>query len=111
VLQCPIPHTGLVPYVGGGVGGSSTLFDTERFSNGVFTLVGSDSDFVFAWHAFAGLRIQINEQMFVGLDYKYFAADSSSYRYPSLDYRGPDLSLSFQGMRSHLASVSFTFRF
>jgi opacity protein-like surface antigen len=77
----------------------------------VFTLVGSDSDFVFAWHVFAGLRIQLNEQMFVGLDYKYFAADSSSYRYPSLDYRGPDLSLSFQGMRSHLASVSFTFRF
>ena len=111
VLQCPIPHTGLVPYVGGGVGGSSTLFDTDRFSNGVFTLVGSDTDFVFAWHVFAGLRIQINEQMFVGLDYKYFAADSSSYRYPSLDYRGPDLSLSFEGMRSHLASVSFTFRF
>jgi opacity protein-like surface antigen len=111
VLQCPIPHTGLVPYVGAGVGGSSTLFDTERFSNGAVTLVGSDSDFVFAWHAFAGLRIQLNEQMFVGLDYKYFAADSSSYSYPSLDYSGPDLSVRFQGMRSHLASFSFTFRF
>jgi opacity protein-like surface antigen len=111
VLRCPIPHTPLIPYVGGGVGGSSTLFDTERFSNGAVTLVGSDSDFVFAWQAFAGLRIQLNEQMFVGLDYKFFAADSSSYRYPSLDYRGPDLSVSFEGMRSHLATVSFTFKF
>ena len=111
VLQYPIPRTLLVPYVGGGVGGSSTLFDTQAFSNGAVTLVGSDSDFVFAWQAFAGLRLELNERMFLGLGYKYFAADSSSYRYSSFHHGGPDLSVAFQGMRSHLATVSFTFKF
>jgi opacity protein-like surface antigen len=111
VLRCPIPQTRLVPYVGGGVGGSSTVFDTQGFSNRAFTLIGSDSDFVFAWQAFAGLRFELNEQMSLGLGYKYFAADSSSYRFSSRFHGGPDLSLSFQGMRSHLATASFTFKF
>ena len=111
VLQCPIPQTRLVPYVGGGVGGSSTVFDTQGFSNGSVTLVGSDSDFVFAWQAFAGLHVELNERMFLGLGYKYFAADSSSYRYSSFHHSGPDISVAFQGMRSHLATVSFTFKF
>ena len=110
ILQWPIPRTRLVPYLGGGVGGSTTVFDTDGFDDGVVTLVGSDSDFVFAWQGFAGLRFEINERMFLGLAYKYLATGDSSYEYEAL-FGGPDFDLGIEGTRSHTVTFSFSMKF
>jgi opacity protein-like surface antigen len=111
VLQYPMPRTRMVPYIGGGVGGSATIFDTDGLSNGAVTVVGSDTDFVFAYQGFAGLRFAINAQMSVGAGYKYFASEGSSYRFESLFCCGPDLQLGFAGVSMHMATVNFMLRF
>jgi opacity protein-like surface antigen len=100
-----------VPYVGGGFGGAATIFDADGFTDGNVSLFGSDSDFVFSYQGFAGLRFNLNQQMFVGLGYKYLFTDDSSYRYESGSGGGPDLHLKFRGVNTHMVTFSFTMRF
>jgi OmpA-OmpF porin, OOP family len=111
VFQYPILRNRLVPYVGGGFGGAVTIFDADGFSDGNVTLFGSDDDFVFAYQGFAGVRFNLNDQMFVGLGYKYLFTDDSSFRYESGSGSGPDLHLKFRGVNSHMVTFSFTMRF
>jgi opacity protein-like surface antigen len=101
----------VVPYIGGGVGGSATIFDTDGLSNGAVTVVGSDTDVVFAYQGFAGLRFVINTQMSAGAGYKYFASEGSSYRFESLFCCGPDLHIRFEGVSIHMATFNFTLKF
>jgi opacity protein-like surface antigen len=116
VLQYPIPRTRIVPYVGGGVGGSATIFDTDGlyFPAGSFTptsVFGSDSDFVFAYQAFAGLQVELNDKMLLGLGYRYFFSDRSSYSYPPLVYGFPNLNLGLSEFQAHTVTVWFTMKF
>ena len=111
VFQWPIPRTILVPFIGGGVEGAATFFDTDYMDNGAVTLVGGDSDFVFAWQAFAGLRFNLNDHLSAGVAYKYFNTEDSSYHYPPLYYYGPDLRLGFEGMRLHQIVLTCTLKF
>lgn len=111
VFQWPIPRTILVPFIGGGVGGAATLFDTDYMANTAVSLFGSDSDFVFAWQAFAGLRFQISDQLSAGVAYKYFSTEDTSYHYPPLYYYGPDLRLGFEGMQLHQIVLTCTLKF
>lgn len=105
----PIPRTIITPYIGAGVGGSVTVFDTDGFGNGSTTVFGDDSDVVFAWQAFAGLRFELNKQMSLGLGYKYFSTEDTSFSYPPLfPGSGPDFHLGFDGVKSH--SVLFVFQ-
>ena len=108
VLSCPIPHTIVVPYIGAGVGGSAVTFDTDSFSDGGTTVVGRESDVVFAWQAFAGLRFHLNPRMSLGVGYKYFATEDSTFTYHSAPPGGPDFQMGFDGIRAH--SVQFTFQ-
>lgn len=110
-FQFPIPNTIVVPFIGGGVGGAATIFDTDFMSTGALDVVGSDSDFVFAWQGFAGLRFDINEQMSAGVVYKYFSTEDSTFSYPPAFYYGPDLNLDFEGIRLHEIMLMFMFRF
>lgn len=112
VLQGPIPlgHSNLVPYVGGGVGGSTTIFDTDGFSNGAVTLFGSSSDVVFTYQAFAGVRYDINEQMSAGVGYKYFVGEDSRFEYDGL-FGDPDAHLGISGVRSHMVLFQFNWKF
>jgi len=110
VLQYPIRRTRLVPYLGAGVGGSVSIFDTDAFSNGLVTLVGSDSDFVFAYQAFAGLSFEINENMFAGVGYKYLGTSDSSFSYEAA-FGGPDADLSISGVGTHMILFSFIWKF
>ena len=109
-FQLPLPRTKLVPYVGAGVGGSASVFDTDLYSNGATTVVGSESDFVLAYQAFAGVRYEINEQMFAGLGYKFFATGSPTYSFDAA-FGGPDFDVGFSGARTHMVMFSFVWKF
>jgi OOP family OmpA-OmpF porin len=111
VLQYPMPGLRVVPYIGGGIGGTATLFDTDGLSNGAVTVVGSDADFVFAYQGFAGLRFVINRQMSVGGGYKYFASDGSSYHFRPIVCCGPELQVWFNRMSIHMVLLNFTLKF
>ena len=110
-LKYTIPRTLVTPYAGAGVGGSITGFDTDYFSNGQVSLFGSDATVVFAYQFYAGVRFDINEQMSVGIGYKYFATGDSDFRYESFNFGGPDLHLGIEGVSSHIVTVSFNMRF
>jgi opacity protein-like surface antigen len=110
IFQWPIPRTRLVPFIGAGVGGAATIFDTDHMVNNTVALVGADSDFVFAWQAFAGLRFNISEQFSAGVAYKYYSTDDSEYRYVPV-YYGPDLRLGFEGLQLHQIVLTCTLKF
>jgi opacity protein-like surface antigen len=108
-LSYPIPRTIVTPYIGAGVGGSLTIFDTDGFGNSTDAVFGDDSDFVFAWQAYAGLRFELNKQVSLGIGYKYFSTDDSSFSYPPLyPSTGSNFRVGFEGVKSH--SVLFTFQ-
>jgi opacity protein-like surface antigen len=110
-LSYPIPGTRVTPYAGAGVG-SVTIFDTEGFGNAFWGVYGSDSDVVFAWQAFAGLRFEVNEHMSAGIGYKYFATGDASFDYPPYyPYTGPNLEIGFAGISSHSVLFSFEYKF
>jgi opacity protein-like surface antigen len=111
VLQYPLPLTRLVPYIGGGLGGALTMFDTDGFANRAVTVVGSDVDLVFTYQIFAGLRFDLNPWMSVGVGYKYFASGDSSYSFESLFCCRPDLQLRFEGMSLHMVTGNFTLKY
>src|ERR1700677_376800 len=70
-LSLPIPHTNIVPYIGGGAGGAVSTFDAHGFSDlaGDYTAYGNESDTVFAYQAFAGLRFMLSPNLSLGLGY------------------------------------------
>lgn len=111
ILQFPIPNTFITPYAGAGAGGAITVFDTDGFSNGGVTLSGNDSDVVFAYQFFGGIRFNINPQMSVGVEYKYFATDNSRYRYPDFFGIEPDLVFGLSGVRSHVVTATVNIKF
>jgi opacity protein-like surface antigen len=108
----PIPRTIITPYIGAGVGGSVTVFDTDGFGNSSDAVFGSDTDVVFAWQAFAGLRFELNKQISMGVGYKYFSTEGSSFSYPPLfPGTGPDFHVGFDGVRSHSVLFAFQMKF
>jgi opacity protein-like surface antigen len=115
ILQYPIPRTRVVPYLGGGVGGAATVFDTEGLYRpaypGTLSVYGNDSDFVFSYQGFAGVRVDLNDKMSLGLGYKYLAVDSSSYTFPSYYYGYPDLHIGLSAQQVHLITFSFTAKY
>ena len=116
VLQYPIPRTIVVPYVGAGVGGAATFFDTDGLyqrtpGGGFVALYGSESDFVFAWQARAGLRFELNDQLSFGLGYRFLYLDSSSYDYDSAYHGGPDFKLGLSEHQSHTVALTFHMKF
>jgi opacity protein-like surface antigen len=110
-LQQRIPQTIVTPYVRAAFGGAATMFDTDGFSNGTVTLVGEDSDLVFAYQFSAGLRFDFNDQMSLGAGYKYFVAEDSTFKYESLFGGGPDVRLGIEGIRSHVVLMTFNMKF
>jgi opacity protein-like surface antigen len=107
----PIPHTILTPYIGGGAGGSDSVFnpgtmqsDTPPNYNYV---TGSEDDVVFAWEAYAGLRFQLAQNMTLGIGYKYFATGNPDFSYPP----SPNFNVGFRGVETHSITVTFNVSF
>jgi opacity protein-like surface antigen len=106
-LSLPIPHTPIVPYIGGGVGGAISELDSHHFTgNGEFA-EGTESDAVFAYQAFAGLRFMLGSHVSLGVGYKYFATGNPTFDYPP----GPDLDISFKGVRTHSVLLTLQVNF
>ena len=115
VLQCPIQRTLIVPYLGAGVGGAATMLDTDGFyqpvPDGTVALYGTESDFAFAWQAFAGVRVDLNDSMSLGLGYRYLYVDASTYNYGSWYYGGPDLDVGLSSYEAHVVAITFRMKF
>jgi opacity protein-like surface antigen len=103
-LSLPIPHTNIVPYIGGGVGGADSIFDAHHFEEPVSGNFadGSESDVVFAYQAFAGVRFMLDPNISLGIGYQFFATGNPTFSYPP----SPNLNMEFQGVRTH--SIMFT---
>ena len=107
-LTLPIPHTNIVPYVGGGVGGAVSVFDARGFSDAGQNVIvdGSDSEAVFACQAFAGVRFLLARNLSLGVGYNFFATGNPTFSYPAANPAEPNLDIGFRGVRTH--SVMFT---
>ena len=92
-----------------------TLFNSDGLTRavpgGMVTLYGNDTDFVFAWQAFAGVRVELNDNISVGIGYRYLSVNASSYSFESYYYGGPTMNLDFSKLQSHMAAVTFTMKF
>jgi opacity protein-like surface antigen len=106
-LSLPIPHTNIVPYMGAGAGGSVSVFDARAFSDQAQTetAYGTESDTVFAYQAFAGVRFMLGPNASLGVGYKFFATDAPVFSYPP----SPNLNIGFRGVYTH--SILFTLQF
>lgn len=111
IVSLPIPHSNIVPYIGGGLGGADSIFDAHHFTdiNSADPLFdnyaeGSESDVVFAWQAVAGVRFMLTPNFSLGIGYQFFATGNPTFSYPPY----PNLNMEFQGVRTH--SIMFSLR-
>jgi opacity protein-like surface antigen len=99
----------VAPYIGAGVGGSSTILDAGRITINDTSLRGSDSDTVFAWQAFAGIRFALTQHMGLSFEYRYFESDPAKWRADSF---GTDTSfMRFGKIKTQAVSVAFDWTF
>jgi len=100
------------PYIGGGAGGSASILSVDHIDRGALQLHGTDTDVVFAYQGFAGLRFRINDEMGIGVEYRYFHADSPSW---SADWDTgvvlPSNQVKFGRSETHAFSVVFDWHF
>jgi len=99
--------TPLVPFIGGGPGFSvNTLtIDDDVLGDGT-EVDGYDSDVVFAWQAYAGVRYKISDNMSLGLVYKYLNAGTSTWH-----VHNAAEDIRFDRVDLHTISASFAFEF
>jgi len=101
-----------VPYIGGGVGGSAAIIDVDEITLNDVSVHGRESSAVFAYQGFSGLKFQINRQMTIGLEYRYFGTDSPSWQ--AHDFFGgapPTDTMRFGHIQTHSLSAAFNFTF
>jgi len=106
-LSLPIRHTNLVPYIGGGAGGAVSVFDGHAFSDAAQTATahGNQSDAVFAYQGFAGMKFMVGPNVALGVDYKYFATGNPAFGYSH------NLNVAFDGVQTHTVLLTLEFLF
>ena len=108
-LQLPT-RSRFSPYLGAGVGFSETFFSFDDLTIGNVSLHGSDVGIVFAWQAFAGLRYALDRRLSLCVEYRFFAADPSSF--DAEDATGTTSShLSFGRTETQSVSIAVNFKF
>jgi opacity protein-like surface antigen len=98
------------PYLGAGFGLSSTILTGNDIQIGGTRLEGSTADVVFAYQLFAGVDFAINDQMSVGLEYRFFHADESNMS-ADLAVGTPTDRVKLGEIETHAVTVNFTWRF
>lgn len=96
------PDDGLQGFVGGGVGVARTDVDAAFFSN--FDSTIDDSDTGFAWQILAGVRAPLNDNIDVGLKYRFFNAEDVQL----VDSLGRDFE---DRLRTHSILGTLTYNF
>jgi len=82
---------------------------SDNFGNTV-SIHGSDADAVFAWQAFAGLRFALNERMGLGVEYRYFEADSPSW-HADFTFNTSSDKFGLGHIHTHAISAVFDYHF
>ncbi len=98
------------PYVGAGVGGTSSILDSDHITINDVTLSGTDSDTVFAWQAFAGVRFSLSQHMGLNFEYRYFESDPPRWR-ADFAFGTETDTMRFGKIRTHAVSVAFDWTF
>ncbi|MGD0614437.1 MAG: outer membrane beta-barrel protein [Verrucomicrobiota bacterium] len=110
-LQCPaLVRFWPCPYIGGGLGGSAAVIDADHIDFGLTRMHGSQSDAVFAYQAFGGLRCNLNDHLGISLEYHYFATSDPEWKADSTTFTGSD-RMRFGGTETHSVSLAIEFRF
>jgi opacity protein-like surface antigen len=119
VLKLPT-KIGLMPYVGAGAGVSFTFFAADDLVfdptpggiSGDETFVdGEESDTVFSWQLFGGLKFAINEQMSVGVGYKYINTEGPRWDAEEDFFTGVNTDISMDRLESHSITFIFNMKF
>lgn len=110
VLQCPSKNCRFTPYIGGGLGVSSAVLDAHDIVIGNTVLSGTQSDAVFAYHGFAGVRYSINDRMEVSLDYRYFGTTAPNWE-TDVQFGPGTGHTRFGDNQTHSITAAFTYRF
>ena len=92
-----------VPYIGAGAGGSYSILDFDTPTSN-----DSDGEVVFAWQAMAGVRYMFQDNMSIGLGYKYLGTTDASYTIHGIG-SGHDTPVS--NVNNHAFSVVFNMTF
>lgn len=106
-------ETGFTPFVGAGVGVSSSAIRVDEARSSTARLEGSDYQFVFAWQAIGGIKYEVAKRLNLGLVYKYlWTADA---RWELENQLAPSASsnakLEIDGIRSHAVLGYVSYRF
>lgn len=98
------------PYFGGGLGGSTTFLNAHDLTIGGTRMRGTASDTVFAYQAFGGVRVALNDHMGISAEYHYFASTDSDMR-ADVTSGTASRHLRLDGLESHTFSVAFDYKF
>lgn len=100
----------VTPYFGGGLGFSESVLDSDHIDFGLTHVEGSQSDTVFAYQAFVGLRCMLSDHAGLSLEYHYFGTTDPVWK---TDFRSPYFfdRMSFGGAETHAFSLALDFRF
>jgi len=78
----PLRDGQIVPYFGGGLGGSIAIFDTDNLTTPAQpTISGTEATVVFAGQIFTGVRFQVKPNIWLGAEYKYFVTGDPTWDY------------------------------
>jgi len=108
-LECPV-RARFCPYLGGGAGGSASVIDADHVDYGLTRMHGSQSDLVFAYQAFAGVRCNLTSRLGLSIEYHYFATTDPGWKADSTASLLGD-RLRFGGAESHAVSAAIEYRF
>src|SRR5438876_61811 len=106
-FECP-RRCKLSPFIGGGAGVSAAVLDIDHIDHPNAFVHGSDSDAVFAYQGFAGLRYALNDTMGLSLEYRYFATEAPNW---NGRHEFSDESIHFGRIETHSVSIAFDFHF
>jgi opacity protein-like surface antigen len=99
--RCPF-----TPYIGGGAGLSIASIGIEEIDLNGTSVEGTDADAVFGYQGFAGIRYRLNDNMDLGLEYRYFGTTAPSWEAENLSGE-----IRFGCIETHAVSFTFTYRF
>ncbi|MDE8347523.1 MAG: outer membrane beta-barrel protein [Acidocella sp.] len=105
----PLAHGRVTPFIGGGAGGSDSVFNPGSMSDLNFnnTVSGEADSVVFAWEAYAGLRFNLTPNLAFGVEYKYFGTGAPTFSYPP----APNFDVGFSGVQTHSILANFELSF
>ena len=102
-----------VPYVGAGVGGSAAIIDADILDASLpdqfIRAHATGADAVFAYQAFAGLSYELNKQLKIHLEYRYFVTEGPQWDVNLRSYLIENIALS--SIKTHTISLAFDYRF